>query len=72
MDILSSQDLENLRAKKTGEKKDKSQQPKHNKRYIILTYMNNDQRVNYPLPLAVFESENNPDKLKLLYKQIRE
>lgn len=34
--------------------------------------MANDQRVHYPLPLAVFHSENDADKLKAIYKQLRE
>lgn len=74
MDILTSTDLENLRARK-GDRKENpptAGRQKSNKRYIILTHMANDQRVHYPLPLLVFQSENESDRLQAIYKQLRE
>ena len=69
IDILTSQDLENLKAKKAESKPSLS---KSNKRYMILTHMTNDIRTHYPLPLTVSREEDNPEKLKELYKALRE
>ena len=51
VDILSSQDLQNLKSKSAPQKPSK-QPSKSNKRYLILTYMTNDQKYHYPISLA--------------------
>lgn len=51
LDILSSQDLQNLK-NKSGNNKAPKQPSKSNKRYLILTYMTNDQKYHYPLALT--------------------
>lgn len=51
VDILSSQDLLNLKSKSAPQKPSK-QPSKSNKRYLILTHMTNDQKYHYPLSLG--------------------
>lgn len=50
VDVLSSQDLQNLKGKSDPQKAAKSSS-KSNKRYVILTYMTNEQKYHYPLSL---------------------
>jgi coiled-coil domain-containing protein 61 len=63
VDILTFTDLELLKARKTGAK----QQPaslqagrQYQKRYVILTYSAEFDRVHYPLPLGFEETPNVP------------
>ena len=51
LDVLSSQDLQNLKQKSSTANASKVPS-KSNKRYLILTYMTNDQKYHYPLSLA--------------------
>jgi len=51
LDILSSQDLQNLKNKSSANNSNKTTS-KSNKRYLILTYMTNDQKYHFPLALA--------------------
>jgi hypothetical protein len=51
VDVLSSQDLVNLKNKGAAQKASKPSS-KSNKRYLILTYMAQDQKYHYPLSLA--------------------
>lgn len=56
IDILSSQDLVNLKNKGTAQKPSKGGS-KSNKRYLILTYMAQDQKYHYPLSLSPKQQE---------------
>ncbi|CAN0083073.1 unnamed protein product, partial [Heterosigma akashiwo] len=65
VDLLTYQDLERLKARKSG--KPPSQNSKEvskgsSKRFLILTYVVEFDRVHYPLPLA-YESQANPQTL---------
>lgn len=44
--------------------------PKNNKRYLILTYSSEFDRVHYPLPLA-FEENPDVERLKDIIKDLR-
>lgn len=70
MDVLSSQDLINLKNKSAPQKPSK-QPSKSNKRYLILTYMTNDQKFHYPLSLAAKNREYTLPQLKEIYGQLR-
>ena len=55
VDLLSSQDLLTLKQKAKGQEgqgQTGKTPSKSNKRYLILTYMTNDQKYHYPLSLA--------------------
>ena len=84
MDILTSSDLEKLKAarktngsqsneQKTTTLDSHSQQkvPKTTKRYAILSYANDFDRVHYPLPLS-YEDTADPIKLKRTISKLRE
>jgi hypothetical protein len=66
VDILTFTDLELLKARKTGAKPSSSTAPsasngrQYQKRYVILTYSAEFDRVHYPLPLAFEETPNVP------------
>ena len=77
VDVLTYSDLEALKARKTGAPtpstsaadggaKMKSQM----KRYVILTYRSDFDRVHYPLPLA-FEDVPNGDSMQRTIKRLR-
>lgn len=70
VDILSSQDLINLKSKSAPQKPLK-QPSKSNKRYLILTYMTNDQKYHYPLALTPKAVNHNIADLKEMYAQLR-
>jgi hypothetical protein len=58
LDILSSQDLHNLKNKSAPNTAPKTAS-KSNKRYLILTYMTNDQKYHFPLALAARERKHD-------------
>jgi hypothetical protein len=70
VDILSSQDLINLKSKSAPQKPSK-QPSKSNKRYLILTYMTNDQKYHYPLAMTPKAVNHNIGDLKEIYAQLR-
>ena len=70
VDVLSSQDLLNLKSKSAPQKPSK-QPSKSNKRYLILTYMTNDQKYHYPLSLAAKNKDHTVPQLKEIYAQLR-
>lgn len=70
MDILSSQDLQNLKNKSSVNNANKVAS-KSNKRYLILTYMTNDQKYHYPLALSVKNRDYETAELKEIYAQLR-
>lgn len=70
VDILSSSDLQNLKGKSSGATAAKPVS-KSNKRYLILTYMTNDQKYHYPLSLGVVAKEWGVADLKEVYGQLR-
>lgn len=66
IDILSSEDLENLKNKKSQSTSKTTS--KSNKRYIILTYMTKDTKFHYPLSLTPHNIEHSSEKLKEIYQ----
>lgn len=73
MDILTGSDLETLKARKQGgasKPPPTSAAPYAGKRYVILTYSGEFDRVHYPLPLA-FESQPNADSLQRTVRRLR-
>jgi coiled-coil domain-containing protein 61 len=79
IDLLTYSDLESLKAKKTGNTSTISTGASINtaltsksqlKRYIILTYTGEYDRVHYPLPLS-FEETPNVDALKRTIRRLR-
>jgi hypothetical protein len=70
VDILSSQDLQNLKQKSATQKSSKLAS-KSNKRYLILTYMTNDQKYHYPLALVPKSKDHAIPELKEIYTQLR-
>ena len=73
MDILTAGDLELLKARKAG-KAPNSQSAVSSggggKRYVILTYSGEFDRVHYPLPLS-FEAAPNPESLQRCVARLR-
>jgi hypothetical protein len=75
VDLLTYQDLELLKSKKA---RAQGQQPPpppralqaNNKRYLILTYAAEFDRVHYPLPL-LYEASPDPEHLKRVIRQLR-
>ena len=64
IDLLTYGDLEILKARKTGREPDPDlldpKNPKNNiKRYLILTYVGEFDRVHYPLPLLLLNESTN-------------
>eukprot|EP00462_Mataza_sp_D1_P008184 CAMPEP_0175164268 /NCGR_PEP_ID=MMETSP0087-20121206/26306_1 /TAXON_ID=136419 /ORGANISM="Unknown Unknown, Strain D1" /LENGTH=629 /DNA_ID=CAMNT_0016453255 /DNA_START=52 /DNA_END=1941 /DNA_ORIENTATION=- len=71
IDLLTYADLEMLKTRKTGKPPSTSGAAvKNNKRYLILTYVVEFDRVHYPLPLK-FEEEPNPQALKATITRLR-
>lgn len=75
IDLLTNSDLEMLKARKTGQplvNSSFSSNPKNQmKRYLILTYTVEFDRVHYPLPLA-YEEDPNPAALKATIRRLRQ
>jgi coiled-coil domain-containing protein 61 len=72
VDLLTYQDLEVLKSRKTGAPAPppRAQNPANNKRYLIMTYAAEFDRVHYPLPL-VYEENPDPQQLKRVISQLR-
>lgn len=70
VDILSSQDLQVLKNKSSANTNSKSSS-KSNKRYLILTFMTNDQKYHYPLALTTRTKDHQVAELKEIYAQLR-
>lgn len=74
IDLLTYQDLELLKSKKAGGPDDghaKVAVVNNTKRYLILTYAAEFDRVHYPLPL-MYEDNPDPNRLKAIIKGLRE
>ncbi|KAG2492361.1 hypothetical protein HYH03_009309 [Edaphochlamys debaryana] len=71
VDLLTYQDLEVLKSRKAGGQAapPRSQAP-NNKRYLIMTYAAEFDRVHYPLPL-LYEENPDPQNLKRIISQLR-
>jgi hypothetical protein len=72
IDLLTYQDLEMLKSKKNkgaAQQQARTMQP-NNKRYLILTYAAEFDRVHYPLPL-MFEAHPDPDRMRHIIKELR-
>ena len=63
VDLLTYADLEALKNKRSGASKSSSSAHTNNKRYLILTYAAEFDRVHYPLPL-LFEDIPDADALQ--------
>ena len=70
VDIHSSQDLQILKNKSSANTNSKSSS-KSNKRYLILTFMTNDQKYHYPLALNTRAKDHQVAELKEIYAQLR-
>ena len=75
IDLLTYADLEMLKAKKSGNPNvanlnSSSLNKNHLKRYLILTYQSEFDRVHYPLPLA-YEDQPNTESLKRIIRRLR-
>ena len=75
VDLLTYSDLEMLKARKTGRDTSSATSNTTNsknqlKRYVILTYQSEFDRVHYPLPLA-FEDKPNVEAMQRTIKKLR-
>lgn len=85
VDLLTFADLEELKSRRAASSSTAAAQKPagpqaqpaqsglqpSNKRYLILTYAAEFDRVHYPLPLA-YEDRPDPDRLKGLIQQLRQ
>ena len=72
IDLLTYADLELLKSRKTGKTESSSAASKaNNKRYLIMTYAVEYDRVHYPLPLS-FEDAPDPANLKMTISRLRQ
>lgn len=74
VDLLTYADLEMLKARKIGGSSSSSAASTSSKaqlkRYVILTYQSEFDRVHYPLPLA-FEDKPNAEAMKRTIRRLR-
>ena len=72
IDLLTFQDLEQLKAKKNTSQtsNNSNSNPNNKKRYVILTYVGEFERVHYPLPLN-FVEDPEPDVLRRTIERMR-
>ncbi|CAD7704240.1 unnamed protein product [Ostreobium quekettii] len=72
IDLLTYSDLETLKSRRGGGGGQPLHQtiPPNNKRYLILTYAAEFDRVHYPLPL-VYEENPDPHRLKEIIRNLR-
>ncbi|MEW5297225.1 MAG: hypothetical protein WDW36_000449 [Sanguina aurantia] len=72
VDLLTYQDLEALKSRKEGGAQTGGARtiPPNNKRYLILTYAAEFDRVHYPLPL-LYEENPDPQRLKQVIRELR-
>lgn len=72
IDILSSHDLLALKQKNQHQASSRPKaQSKSNKRYLILTFMTQEQKYHYPLALTPKDKDLTLPQLKDLYGQLR-
>jgi hypothetical protein len=73
IDLLTYSDLELLKSRKTGKSEPASSaaSKSKNKRYLIMTYAVEYDRVHYPLPLN-FEEAPDPANLKMTISRLRQ
>jgi coiled-coil domain-containing protein 61 len=80
VDLLTYQDLELLKSRKAAAAAgaaaaapapQQRQLPANNKRYLILTYASEFDRVHYPLPL-LHEGQPDPQRLRGVIQQLRQ
>ena len=73
IDLLTLKDLNEIRARKAGEKLDTIHRADHQyqKRYLVLTYTGEFDRVHFPLPLS-FEEVPNAIALQKTIRRLRE
>ena len=73
IDLLTYSDLELLKSRKTGKSEPPSSaaSKSNNKRYLIMTYAVEYDRVHYPLPLN-FEEAPDPANLKMTISRLRQ
>eukprot|EP00898_Chlorokybus_atmophyticus_P005494 jgi/Chlat1/5946/Chrsp4S06418 len=72
LDLLTYHDLELLKHRKSkGSFAPRRTAPPNNKRYLILTYAAEFDRVHYPLPL-LFEENPDPEALKATIRRLRD
>lgn len=73
IDLLTYSDLEILKSRRGGCGGPPLQHtiPPNNKRYLILTYAAEFDRVHYPLPL-VYEESPDPERLKEIIRNLRD
>jgi coiled-coil domain-containing protein 61 len=80
VDLLTYQDLELLKSRKAAAAsgtaaaaatQQQRQLPANNKRYLILTYASEFDRVHYPLPL-LHEGQPDPQRLRGVIQQLRQ
>jgi hypothetical protein len=73
IDLLTYSDLELLKSRKTGKSEPASSaaSKSNNKRYLIMTYAVEYDRVHYPLPLN-FEEAPDPANLKMTISRLRQ
>ncbi|MCO5571959.1 hypothetical protein L7F22_025710 [Adiantum nelumboides] len=70
VDLLTYSDLESLKSRKTRTSDRSKQSLNNNKRFLILTYVGEFDRIHYPLPLAQ-EEILEPDILRRTIKRLR-
>ena len=73
IDLLTFQDLENLKNKKPGQTNTSNLNTtasNNKKRYMILTYVGEFEKVHYPLPLT-FVDDPEPDSLRRTIERMR-
>ena len=71
VDLLTYQDLELLKSRKGKNPSQLTRSiPPNNKRYFILTYAAEFDRVHYPLPLQ-YDDNPDPEYLRTIIKQLR-
>jgi len=72
IDLLTYADLELLKSRKMGKPGPASSASKsNNKRYLIMTYAVEYDRVHYPLPLS-YEETPDPSNLKMTIARLRQ
>lgn len=71
IDLLTYSDLELLKSRKTGKSEPSTASKANNKRYLIMTYAVEYDRVHYPLPLS-FEEAPDPASLKMTISRLRQ
>lgn len=69
VDVLTHQDLEMQASRKNGAASKTTDPKLINKRYLIMSYMAEFDKVHYPLPLD-YVSNPDPERLKLTIRRL--